>query len=862
MRFIYAFMGILLVASIIANTTIAISPAMDPLPYEWPQDPERLGELLCTHLDLSTPGMEEVRREAMLGHYAAALSAWRDYQVDAFRKANLGTFSWHGQYLNQAGLRSADLMIGAIPETNAVNAPAIAWSSFITASGMIGTPDHPHPITWLARNAKGNVYDYSNFSFAIPLTVRYWQTGDAIYLNKWLQITADFARHQKKSVEALDPATRATVPCNWSSAGRDAQASLSQADRVQIMLRSIGVLCKSLPGKRRATRWEKIQHPVTEPLTATERDLISPVELAHIAFSMVYDHPDALRKRYLTVEAVPNQRRNGLTALLMTAVQFREFRVSQELLQETLVGLNDYLQGAFEKDGGMLEKSFNYNFGDAVALREMADWLRPTLPDMAERIDAKRTHFYRFAAALSTPFARLPAMASYGPVNPPPLWQNQARRETYLAAQINILPGRDDALVEQIAGQFINATNTPSLAFSSVVFPYSGFAALRRDGHWDSPYLFMQTSRPSRGHRSMGQNAIQVAAYGRMFLTSSGVPVYSPQQLPENLQADFAAINQLLGEHSSLKENTVIVDGQSQQLVGPVAAHAQEFPIHMRWSTSPQFDFTEGLYDAGYRGAKVDHRREVIFVRDPGFWIVTDRLINHDQRPHQFTQIWNFPPRLNTPNRNVYGFREGEVVLDAASQRIHTADPDGPNIWFHHFGPPSLTYVKHDGEKTPYLGWYTLGFGDLTPAPNVMVHWESQGDSELVTVLWPVANGSALDVQFEDLSRKSNVHDSAIAGFLLTLADGIQIRYETSSRAQPLGPHATSVIAQALLTVTANERIQGLVLGRTDAAPTDFEFSGKGDAMTEIIPMQIPKGFAWKMTPAGFVPEYSRTQED
>ena len=61
------------------------------------------------------------------------------------------------------------------------------------------------------------------------------------------------------------------------------------------------------------------------------------------------------------------------------------------------------------------------------------------------------------------------------------------------------------------------------------------------------------------------------------------------------LRGEIDAINQLLGEQSSLKVNTVMVDGQSQNNNAPVAQKAHSGPIEMRWHNGAQFDFVEGF---------------------------------------------------------------------------------------------------------------------------------------------------------------------------------------------------------------------------------------------------------------------------
>jgi len=817
------------------------------------QDAEKMGAILCGQIDLNRPDMEEVKRQAAQGKYAAALDAWRDYQVGALRKANLGGFNWHGDQLSSHRLQVAELLTGRLSEPEYSKATASDSFAFKDMFGLSGEPGTPIHTDWLAKDAQGRFSpDYMNFFFAISLTVRYWQSGDPVYLRKWFQITADFACNQKRAVEALDAATRRQVPCNWS---RDAQSSLSQSDRVGVIIRSLGVLAKSLPEGGRPSKWEDIYKPVMSPLPQASRDMIPAVELAQIALSLINDHPPALLERYQNAGAVPNQRHGGLAAILLTALQFPEFTASSGLLQKGEAGLRDYLQGAFHLDGGMLEQSFNYNLGAAASLGELAAWLRPGQPELANLLEERQNGFYRVVASLATPLVSLPAMSSQGPVNPPPVWADPDVRQKWLTAQIDKLPGKNDPLVSQIAGQFVDPAKTKAPAFASVAFPFSGYYVQRRDWRWDSPYLFLQACRPGRGHRNMGHNGIQVMAYGRPLLVSNGVPVYTPAQLPEAMRPDFAAINVLLDERSSLKSNTVMVDGKSQNSDAPVAQVAHATPIETRWHTSPHFDFVEGFYDLGYPKPNVAHRRQVIFVRDPGFWIVTDILTNRDQQEHTFTQIWNFPPWREGPKNPVYGFRNEEVVLNQPASQLHTEDPKGPNVWLYHFGASPLEYTKHYGEKNPYLGWYAIGFGNITPAPDVMVNWKSPKNSVLVTVIWPAPDGVSPGVKPANLSPQG---DPSCAALSLTLPDGSILGYQSSHDPRMIERESLRVEARALLTLKSPDGVtRGLVLDKAGAASESFEFTSQGNTMVNRIPFQIPQGFRWQETPSGLAPDYS-----
>ncbi len=815
-----------------------------------PADAAGVGKLLCSQLDLSRPDLAAVNRLAAQGDYAGALAAWRDYKVEALRRMDPGPFGWHGDQLNGHRLAAAETLTGKPARTDDAKKNLPANPFFRDFFGLSGAPDQPMKADWLARDDTGKFSsEYMNFYFAVPLAVRYWQSGDTVYLDKWFQVAADFARNQKRAVDALDAATQRTVPCNWST---QAQADLSQGDRVFSILRSIGVLVKSLPDGGKGNDWNLVNKPLDHPLPAASRDLIPPAELAEVALSLELDHPGALLERYLHAGAVPNQRRNGLAALLLIATEFPEFKASGDLLRQATSGIGDYLDGSFLPDGGMLEQSLNYNRGDAESLGEMAGWCRDATPALSATLLQRQDSFHRLLATITTPSGIPPSMSSEGAGSPPPLRKDAKTRAPWLTAKNGELPGKDDPLVAQIAAQFEANPALPPPEFTSACFPFSGYETQRLGWGWSSPYLFMQTSRPARGHHNMGCNAIQVTAYGRPLLVTAGPPVYGPEQLPPERRPDLAAINDLFGEESSLKLNTVIVDGQSQ-IYRDVLQTAPATPIPARWYSSTRFDFMEGTYDRGYGNAKVTHQREVVFVRDPGFWIVTDLLRNSDKLEHTFTQIWNFPSSEGTAREPGSGFAQGEVTTDTAAQNIHTTDPDEPNVWLYHSSGRPLAYTLFFGQRNPYRGWFRPGLGDFYPAAQVFADWKSREDSILVTVIYPTPQAEPPRVEWKNTSVKD---DSSRAAFSMKLANGGEVSFAAATGARSLRAGGVTEDAQMLLAVKAPDgTTRGLALGGPDNPSGGEEYFFANNTMSKIGSISLPSGFRWKIA-ATVSPDY------
>jgi hypothetical protein len=818
----------------------AVAPAAPDLPA----DPAATGARLCEALNLDHPGLAAVKRCAAAGDHAGALAAWRDWKVHELRRTDPGPFNWHGDQRNGRRLAFADLAVGKIDRAAYERKNPPATSFFIDRYGMSAPAAGAPPVDWMAQDEKGGrPCEYAHFYFGIPFCARFWETGEDVYLRKWFQLAADFARNQKRLVEALPEATRKNIRCGWTTG---AESALAQGTRVHAIVRTLGVFCKSVDSGKPAD-WDSVNLPVTGAVSRAALDRIPAVELAQVALSLANDHPAALLARYAHAGAVPNQRREGIAAVLVIASTFPEFTASKKLLAEGKDALADYLGGAFHLDGGMLEQSFNYNLGDARSLGELADMLAADAPDLAADIRHRQTAFHRAMAAIVTPLGRLPALSSQPPADPPPLWSDAVARARWFGTA---LPGTDDPLVRAVQSSL--AADSNGLGFDSVTLPYSGYSVQRAGWRWDAPYFFLQTCRRGRGHATMGHNALQLVAYGRPLIVTAGPPVYTPEQLPVPDRPDFAAINELLGEASSWKANTLLVDDASQDTRVPPAQSAHRDPIGDRWYVSPSIDYMEGFYADGYartEGSRtatiasneVTHLRQVVFLRRAGLWIIADRILNTNAAAHTYTQNWNLPGARADAKAPSCGFTRAMVSIDAAGQAFHTLDPDGPNLSVAHAGGDGpLTYEIFFGQKHPWRGWFSPGFGTLFPAPQVNVRWRAAGDTVLLTVLRPRPKGEG---PCAPLARAAG-REAASAAFSLPLADGAVVRCEAATHARAMSLGGIDVRAQLAVVVTGAGGAEGIVIGERgdDAASYAFQRSGTRD---ERWPVRPPQAFRW-----------------
>lgn len=246
-----------------------------------------------------------------------------------------------------------------------------------------------------------------------------------------------------------------------------AVSCLHQADRVILIIRSLGSFAKALPstdGTPQAS-WARSLRPVATDALPAATSIIPASDLAAIVQSITADHPPLLLEAYSRPGELPNQRLNGLTALLLVSHLFPEIKGMPEVAEQSGIAMNEYLENSFYDDGGMLEQSLNYNLGDLEKLQQLRLLLRAGdqprwLPLLTTRIQG----FALVLEAIRTPGRELPIIGN-NESNPPALWENAQTRTQWFASKARQEP----------------QGMRPTLAPGSCAFPYSGFYALRRD---------------------------------------------------------------------------------------------------------------------------------------------------------------------------------------------------------------------------------------------------------------------------------------------------------------------------------------------------------------------------------------------
>jgi len=843
------------IAPTLSQAPLLPVPAHEQTPFTGPEkelvlrpdDDEGLARRLFGHIDLSTAGLEATRQLFEVeADYAGALAAYRDYFVE-----KVGSGSLEIERFGGANLAMADRWVAIFREGRRVR-----WFG----------PGSDFGSTSMGQGEAQN------------LAAAWMSTGERQYLDAWAWFVAELARYQKAEWNAL----------TWEEmASRPDEAN----PEFYWFTRSIGYDAGSgmiLP--------QQIAHMIKHAPEG-KQTIIPPRALVHVLLMTVEEATGIGLKDDRS--NVPNQLIGNGIALVKQGLALSEFRDAPAWLE---VGVRRVLRasGTVMRDGTDLEYSINYNANFVHKVDQLNALFSQVddRPEWLQTLNLKSERLVSMYSALVMPSGAFPSIGNQS-------YEDRRPRESLRKWLPRGIPGFA-SIYHAVHGpdetQESDAEPASAPAFTSVALPYGGYYVQRSGWDDDDLYLFMKSSRPGSGHRHADNNGIQLSAYGRHLLVDCAAPPYGPRFLPEHQKED----NDWFGEDgvgysgSSFSACTVVVDGSNQRKPAKAKpALGYQTTGGTRWLASERLDFMEGRFEDGYisepgltdaqmeqlisgfgherlaymvernetlrragvREVDAVHDRQVLFVKDFEFWIVTDRVDGGERR----SQIWNYPPPHegeNSPNFICPGFSPGQVRADEVSKSISTIDPRGANVHLHHFMDGPVEYEMKFGEKYPHRGWFSFGIGG-EKVPAVEMHASWSGDAPLVTVIKPTP-GRAEAATYTDLSS------GPVAGFIREEGTG-KATYLTARTPTRLQAGGLVTRAEALMVVedAGSETMRGLILGCqsvTASADTvllpnageiaDFVFEWSGGDFRIVEPLVVPQSFSWEQTPDGVVPLY------
>ena len=558
---------------------------------------------------------------------------------------------------------------------------------------------------------------------------QFMKTLDKQYINLFMRITSDYFKNNKEAVKGVDR-NQYSDYAPWL---------LSLASSIVNILNELGGFLKFIGKQRMSTSefdsiWKigsTYFYTNEPPLDDNQiRQLLSesfsPEVYSNIRKGMLVDHSKELIINYKYRGKVPNQRLEGLLALLMMSHMFKnycdddvtnynyEYTVADEnnntyntrltRLSEIVVninmeaneGISMFLGDQFWDDGPMIESSLNYNIGGITKLKEIKRYADESINNTIDKIISK---FNDFLDAITT--------------------------------QNNILPP-----IGNVSQQ--GTTRVPGVVYTeSVYFPLSGFSVLRnRD-----LYLFMNYGILTRGHKVNSSYYVVLSAFNKMLFTMGGPSTY------EELKAGnpLLPVKPFFEEDCSFKSCSWVVDNLNrssiyynkvwQSLTGINAV--TNILLGTRFGLSDNFDFVQHSMDVEYgllfgtslkkvtTKVKVNFSRCIVLSKSDNIFYIIDKITPSDSMKHTYTHPWIF--NMDFLPENVTLMKDG----------FYTTQPNSVNVQVKYYNNTVLTHNLYYNQldstipvKTSNssfvnsnlgpLGYTSTGIGRINPSVNIL----------------------------------------------------------------------------------------------------------------------------------------------
>lgn len=396
-------------------------------------------------------------------------------------------------------------------------------------------------------------------------------------------------------------------------------------------------------------------------------------------------------------------------------------------------------------DGSACEQSLHYNY--AIPDVAMSIGNRVMNPRLAKELRAMVSNIDRMLISIRNPLGFVPDTAYTFAWYPVPKDKRQMPQLCRLSYQLfpNHLDWTENKRMKNI---LVNPKGeTPG--YQSLCFPYGGTAVIRDGYRYDSQYMYFFAPRAGSGHTAEAVNDIQIWAYGRRLIRTGAAFSYGIVQRLEKEQLCMLKEGDRYCK-SSYSRNTVLVDGKGQSRLanGENKKIDQYFDTAgYRWYEGHGLVYTEGRYEDGYYDCedKVTHKREVIFLKESGIWILIDRLYSDDV--HTYSQTWHFDIlgehfEAKAGGKEYSwaadGFLREEIIT--GENRLFTCQKGEANIFLYHLG--DVEYERHFAEMEPFAGWGSCYYENDTkfryyPVEEIYCKFKGKGNTVLVTILEP-----------------------------------------------------------------------------------------------------------------------------
>jgi uncharacterized heparinase superfamily protein len=208
------------------------------------------------------------------------------------------------------------------------------------------------------------------------------------------------------------------------------------------------------------------------------------------------------------------------------------------------------------------------------------------------------------------------------------------------------------------------------------------------------------------GHRHNSRLSYELFAFNQRFIVDPGTYLYTPDPVMRNLF------------RSTAYHNTVVVDSQEQNEMSMESlftiGQKARVKVNM-WRVTDEYDVLDAEHN-GYQTLRdpVIHRRQVLFNKAEGYWIIRDILTAEGS--HRFDLYFHFSPM--------------DVTADKDSPLVVRAQMLGANLVVI---PIEVDAVTLAVEK----GWVSDRYGVKTEAAMAKYSMDGQAGAIFCNILYP-----------------------------------------------------------------------------------------------------------------------------
>jgi len=817
-----------------------------------------MADKLFTMLDRSEKSLTEAFALYDAQKYIESIDAYKVHFVDAVRSIDLREFSWHNTYVSSAYYSNVFVWMGDMTtEEFTAKYPGRALVEE-TRFGLIAKNEKDLKLNWLATDDSGRAPEQMWLRWITCFQGAYWVTKNPDILKRYFYVINDFALNFRKQAITIGSSN---VYQSWTFNNGFTFGSMARTENV---IKQLAATAKMLPSDADFPTWANVLKPIGGTVTPEGYKMFDSRALVNFIFHTLDEINPYFLKFYIEPGAAPNQRLGGLGDLMMETALFPEFKIIKEVVAPNVEkGISSFLSGSTHPDGASMEQAFNYNKGDEINFN--------FFKNLYEKKEVKPS-FYNLLVNKAEYSGRV---LKY--LQKPDGSEANVGGGSYNYTKRLWIDSEAEAWGKQNAANF--ASNE---GFLSIAYPYAGYYAMRNGWGMKDTYMFMQNTRPSRGHYYSAQGSVDLYTKGRPMLIAFGYPHYFYTDVPAELGTDAQRMayrekfSSYFGEIPNFTRNVVLVNNYPQASSGKNGQYLTDISsldtIKNLWHDTDSFGFMQSTWEGGYSDhqnrddKKVDnvsHKRDVIYIKEIDSFILTDALYGGESND-SYQQIWNFMPYYSKADGDPIdvqsGFRDKDILTKDNS--IYTQDPNGPNVFLNSFCNSNLKYIRYfgyDGEMG-LKGWFSGGIGGYRyPKTDIYVDWKNSPTlSPLTTLITTSNNTQSVAKDLTDISTSS----AGQSGFTGTV-DGAKITFVSYKEPSKITNERISGKAKTVLIVEKDGKKKGIVSGAKNITIDgtlietnyeNYEYDLSSGTLS-IKSINYPTSFAWiegengKLTP-------------